>query len=116
MKFEYEYMETPEDLLMSLSAGFAMAMRNIATVYSYKGYLSYYTPAMSDGEELTMFVTLTKGELAPGLIDFDSENKRIEHVKKATNPEAYHFLVIRPQISTVLDKAIYDFEKSRNQP
>ncbi|BAB60080.1 TVG0965928 [Thermoplasma volcanium GSS1] len=111
MKFEFEYLKTPEDLMISLSGSFAMAMRNVAEIYSYKGYLAYYSPSLSDGDDSMIIVSLTRGTLNPGLVDFDSETKKIEYVKRSTNPERYHFLIIEPELSTILDKAIYEFEK-----
>ncbi|MGC8608776.1 MAG: hypothetical protein ACP5UV_02770 [Thermoplasmata archaeon] len=112
MRFEFEVMKNVDALLMSVSGGLAMAMRNMAQVYSYKGYVLYYQAAAAESDDTVFIVSLVKGEMPEGLIDFDMETGKIESVKKSTSTEKLHFYVIKPELSTLLDKAIDEYKKN----
>lgn len=110
MKFEYEVFDSIEELLMVTSSSISMAMRQLSTLYLYDGYVISYGPVMSgEADESLWVISLAKGSLPIGLIEFDHETKKIEKISKAVNPEKSHFLVVQPSKSTILDKAMKDF-------
>lgn len=107
MKFEYEVFDSVGDLLMVTSSSITMAMRQISIVYLFDEYVISYGPVMSgEKDESLWVVSLAKGTLPLGLIEFDQETKKIEKISRAVNPEKSHFLVVKPSKSTILEKAI----------
>lgn len=112
MKFEYEEFESVDDFLMVAANGFSFGMRQITTLFLHGDYVVTYSPILSgeDGDSMWV-ISLVKGTLPTGLIEFDSETKKVEKIQKAVNPEKSHFLVIKPKSSTILEKAFENFRK-----
>ena len=113
MKFEYELFNSVPDLLMVASNSFSLGMRQISTMFLYGEYVVFYSPTLSgENDESVWLISMAKGKLPIGLIEFDPETKEIVKILKPVNPEKSHFLVVEPKESTILEKAIANYEKS----
>ncbi len=112
MKFEYELYGSIEDLLLVAANSFSFGMQHISTLFLYGDYvLSYHPLPAGEGDESLWLISLAKGKLPIGLIELDTETKKIEKITRAVNPEKSHFLVIKPEKSTVLEKALGKFKQ-----
>jgi hypothetical protein len=110
MKFEYEVYGSVEDLLMVAANSFSLSMKQISTMFVYDGYVITYSPTLGgEKDESLWIVSLAKGSLPLGLIEFDPETKQTAKILKPTNPEKSHFLVVKPEKSTILEKAMESF-------
>lgn len=113
MKFEYDVFASVEDLLMVAANSFSFGMRHISTLFLYDGYVLSYSPVPAgEKDESVWLVSMAKGNLPLGLIELDTETRKVEKILKPVNPEKSHFLVIKPEKSTILEKAIANFKKS----
>ncbi len=111
MKFEYEVFESVSDFLMVASNSFSLGMRQVSTLFLHDGYVVTYSPIIGgEGEESLWLISLDRGTLPLGLIEFDQSTGKIEKILRAVNPEKSHFLVVKPSMSTVLDKALENFK------
>lgn len=114
MKFEYEIFSTLEDLLSVAGNSYSIGIRQISTLFVYDEYVMYYSPNISgEGGESLWIVSMARGNLPTGLVEFDPETKKVEKITRAVNPEKIHFLVVRPEKSTILDKAIEAMNRDR---
>ncbi len=114
MKFEYEVFESIPDLLMVAANSFSLGMRQISTLFVYGDYIMFYSPTLSgEKDESVWVISMAKGTLPLGLIEFDTETKEIVKILKPVNPEKSHFLVVKPQKSTILDKAMGNYTHSQ---
>lgn len=110
MKFEYEVFESVDDLLMVAANTFSLGMRQITTLFLHGDYIMSYSPVISgEGGESMWIVSMAKGTLPVGTVEFDHETKKVQKTLKPVNPEKSYFLVIKPVKSTVLDKAMENF-------
>lgn len=111
MKFVYEVFQSVEDFLMVASNSVNLAMRHTSTIYTYGGYIINYSPLLSgEAGESLWIVSMVKGSLQNGLLEFDPVTRKVELVPRAVNPEKTPFLVVTPAQVTVLDEAISEFE------
>ena len=55
---------------------------------------------------------MARGKIPIGLVEFDPETKTIEKITRAVNPEKIHFLVVKPEKSTILEKAMQAIGKN----
>ena len=112
MRFEFELFASVEDLLAVAASSFSLGMRQISTLTQYGDYVLFYSPTLSGEKgESVWLITLARGTLPIGLIEFDYETKKIEKTNRPVNPEKSHFLVVKPQKSTILDLALEEFRK-----
>ncbi len=112
MKFEFEVFGTLEELLAVAASSFSLGMRQISTLTQYGDYVLFYSPTLSGEKgESVWLLTLAKGKLPLGLIEFDYETKKVEKINRPVNPEKSHFLVVKPARSTILDAAMEEFRK-----
>lgn len=112
MKFEYEVFETVDDLLMVAANSFSLGMRQITTLFIHDDFVMSYSPVLNGEQGESMWiVTMARGTLPLGTIEFDHETKKVQKILKPVNPEKSYFLVVRPVKSTILEKALESYKK-----
>ncbi len=112
MKFEFEVFDSVDELLAVAASGFSMGMRQLSVLTLYGDSVLFYSPTLSgEKNESVWVITLAKGTLPLGLIEFDYETKKVEKTSRAVNPEKSHFLVVKPVRSTILDEALQEFSR-----
>ncbi|ABK78198.1 hypothetical protein CENSYa_1578 [Cenarchaeum symbiosum A] len=104
MHIEYEEFATIDEVFMFLASA-APPMKNTMPVGSYKGYVMSFIPlSPSTGESYLMIYA--KGELAPGIYEFDlatMSHKKVETIERA---DKSYFVSLTPTRNTIADIAI----------
>ncbi|HVX02237.1 MAG TPA: hypothetical protein VHA09_03710 [Nitrososphaera sp.] len=104
MKFEYEEFNTIEDVFLYL-VSVAPYGKQVMPVSSYKGYVFSLIPLSPLTGELLMMV-YTKGNLEPGLVEFDVSTKKFRIVPSVERADRNYFIVLTPKAATLADEAI----------
>ncbi len=104
MNIEYEEFGTVEDIFLYMSAA-AAPMKNTMPISSYKGYVMSFIPlSPATGESYLMIYT--KGELEPGIYEFDVSTKSHKAVTSIERTDKVYFVVIKPTRNTIADSAL----------
>jgi len=104
MNVEYEEFSSIEDMLLFLSSA-APPMKNFMPINSYKDFVCSFIPLNQSGCD-TYLMLYTKGELEPGIHEFDITTKVIKKVESIERADKSYFIVITPKRNTIADKAI----------
>lgn len=104
MNIEYEEFNTVEDILLYLSSA-APPMKNTMPINSYRGYVMSFiplTPATGD----TYLMLYAKGELKPGIYEFDFNTKSYKNVSSIERADRVYFVSLTPKRNTIADAAL----------
>jgi len=104
MHIEYEEFETIEDFFMYLASA-APPMKNTMPINSYKEYVMSFIPlSPSTGE--TYLMLYAKGELEPGIYEFDVASKSYKKVESVERADKVYFISLTPKRNTLADTAL----------
>lgn len=104
MHIEYEEFETIEDFFMYLASA-APPMKNTMPINSYKEYVMSFIPlSPSTGE--TYLMLYAKGELDPGIYEFDVASKSYKKVDSVERADKVYFISLTPKRNTIADTAL----------
>ncbi|MBS1267976.1 MAG: hypothetical protein MAG458_00691 [Nitrosopumilus sp.] len=104
MHIEYEEFETIEDFFMYLASA-APPMKNTMPINSYKEYVMSFIPlSPSTGE--TYLMLYAKGELEPGIYEFDVASKSYKKVDSVERADKVYFISLTPKRNTIADTAL----------
>ena len=104
MKFEFEEFSSIEDLFLYM-ASIAPYMKQVLPITYYKGYLLSIIPLSQVNADILMMVYV-KTEMSTGLIEFDISTKKYRNVQSIERADKNYFIIIKPKIATLVDKAI----------
>ncbi|HET7644128.1 MAG TPA: hypothetical protein VFK40_11510 [Nitrososphaeraceae archaeon] len=104
MKFEFEEFSSIEDLFLYM-ASIAPYMKQVLPITYYKGYLLSIVPLSQVNADVLMMVYV-KTEMSTGLIEFDISTKKYRNVQSIERADKNYFIIIKPKIATLVDKAI----------
>jgi len=113
MKFEYEEFSTIEEFFLYL-VSVAPYMKQVLPASSYKGYVFSILPLTPVSGDILMMV-YAKGNMEPGLVEFDISTKRYKTVPSIERADKNYFIILKPKLATIADsaiKAIESFAKS----
>jgi hypothetical protein len=108
MKFEFEEFSTVEDVFLYL-VSVAPYMKQVLPVSSYKGYVFSIVPLTPLSGDVLMMI-YTKGEMEPGMIEFDISTKKYKIVSAVERADKNYFIILRPKNATIADSAIQYLE------
>jgi hypothetical protein len=108
MKFEFEEFSTVEDVFLYL-VSVAPYMKQVLPVSSYKGYVFSIVPLTPLSGDVLMMI-FTKGEMEPGMIEFDISTKKYKIVSAVERADKNYFIILRPNNATIADSAIQYLE------
>jgi len=104
MHIEYEEFDTIEDIFMYMSSA-APPMKNTMPVNSYRGYIVSLIPlSPSTGDSYLMIYA--KGELEPGIYEFDFATRSYKSVNAVERADKVYFVSLTPKRNTIADAAI----------
>ncbi len=104
MRIEYEEFDTIEDIFMYMSSA-APPMKNTMPVNSYRGYVVSLIPlSPSTGDSYLMIYA--KGELEPGIYEFDFATRSYKRVNTVERADKVYFVSLTPKRNTIADAAI----------
>ena len=95
MKFEYEEFSTIEEFFLYL-VSVAPYMKQVLPASSYKGYV--------------FSMVYAKGNMDPGLVEFDISTKKYKTVSSVERADKNYFIILKPKIATIADSAIKEIE------
>ncbi|HKU49783.1 MAG TPA: hypothetical protein VJP79_07520 [Nitrososphaera sp.] len=104
MKFEYEEFATIEDVFLYM-VSVAPYMKQVLPISSYKGYVFSIVPLTPLTGEILMMI-YTKGNIEPGLVEFDVSTKKFKTVPSVERADRNYFIVLTPKLATLADEAI----------
>ncbi len=104
MQIEYEEFETIEDVFMYMASA-APPMKNTMPVNSYKGYVMSFIPLSSTIGD-TYLMIYAKGNLEPGIYEFDVTSKSFKKVDSIERADKNYFISLTPKRNTIADVAI----------
>ena len=104
MHTEYEEFDTIEDFFMYIAAAVS-PMKNTLPISSYKGYLMSFVPLGGSGAD-SFLVVYAKGELEPGLYEFDLALRSYKPVERAERADKFYFVILTPKRNTLADAAL----------
>ena len=104
MKFEFEEFSTVEDVFLYL-VSVAPYMKQVLPVSSYKGYVFSIVPLTPLSGDVLMMI-YTKGEIEPGMIEFDISTKKYKIVSAVERADKNYFIILTPKNATIADSAI----------
>jgi len=104
MHIEYEEFETIEEVFLYMSSA-APPMKNTMPVNSYKGYVMSFVP-LSPITGDTYLMIYAKGELAPGIYEFDFSSKTYRKVEAIERADKNYFISLTPIKNTIADFAL----------
>ena len=111
MKYEFEEFYTIEDVFLYL-VSVAPYMKQLLPVSSYKGYLfSIVPPTPLSGDVLLMIYT--KGEMTPGMVEFDVATKKYKTVPSVERADKNYFIILTPKSATIADDVIAHLESKK---
>jgi hypothetical protein len=108
MKFEFEEFSTVEDVFLYL-VSVAPYMKQVLPVSSYKGYVFSIVPLTPLSGDVLMMI-FTKGEMEPGMIEFDISTKKYKIVSAVERADKNYFIILRPKNATIAESAIQYLE------
>jgi hypothetical protein len=111
MKFEFEEFTSVEEVFMYL-VSVAPYMKQILPVSSYRGYVFSIVPLSPVSGDLLMMV-YTKGNLNPGMLEFDVSTKKYKTVNSVERADKNYFIILTPIRATIADDAIVELESKR---
>ena len=104
MHTEYEEFDNIEDLFMYMASA-APPMKNTLPINSYKGNVMSFIPlSPSTGESYLMLYA--KGELEPGIYEFDVSSKSYKKVESVERADKVYFISLTPKRNTIADQAL----------
>lgn len=104
MQIEYEEFDTIEDVFMYMASA-APPMKNTMPVNSYKGFVMSFIPlSASNGD--TYLMIYSKGDLEPGIYEFDVSSKSFKKVHSIERADKIYFVSLKPKRNTIADIAI----------
>ncbi|HET7642653.1 MAG TPA: hypothetical protein VFK40_04025, partial [Nitrososphaeraceae archaeon] len=101
---EFEEFSSIEDLFLYM-ASIAPYMKQVLPITYYKGYLLSIVPLSQVNADVLMMVYV-KTEMSTGLIEFDISTKKYRNVQSIERADKNYFIIIKPKIATLVDKAI----------
>jgi hypothetical protein len=104
MKFEFEEFSTVEDVFLYL-VSVAPYMKQVLPVSSYKGYVFSIVPLTPLSGDVLMMI-YTKGDIEPGMIEFDISTKKYKIVSAVERADKNYFIILTPKNATIADSAI----------
>jgi len=104
MRYEFEEFATVEDVFLYL-VSVAPYMKQVMPISSYKGYVFSIVPLTPLSGDVLMMI-YTKGELSPGLVEFDVSTKKFKTVTAVERADRNYFIVLTPKVATLADEAI----------
>ena len=104
MNVEYEEFTSIEDLFLFLASA-SPPMKNFMPINSYRGFVCSMIPLSPSGGD-TYLMLYTKGELEPGIHEFDIATKIIKKVEAIERADKSYFIAITPLRNTIAAKAI----------
>ena len=104
MQIEYEEFNSVEDVFMYMASA-APPMKNTMPVNSYKGYVMSFIPLSSANGD-TYLMIYAKGELEPGIYEFDVASKSFKKVNSIERADKSYFVSLTPKRNTIADSAI----------
>ena len=104
MHIEYEEFDTVEDIFMYMASA-APPMKNSMPINSYKGYVMSFIPLSPTTGE-TYLMIYAKGELEPGIYEFDVSSKSFKKVNGIERADKNYFISLTPKRNTIADVAI----------
>ena len=104
MKFEFEEFATVEDVFLYL-VSVAPYMKQVMPISSYKGFVFSIVPLTPLSGDILMMI-YTKGNLEPGLVEFDVSTKKFKQVSAVERADRNYFIVLSPKVATLADEAI----------
>jgi hypothetical protein len=111
MKFEFEEFTSVEEVFMYL-VSVAPYMKQILPVSSYKGYIFSIVPLSPISGEVLMMV-YTKGNIDPGMLEFDVSTKKYKQVSSVERADKNYFVILTPIRATIADEAISVLESNK---
>jgi hypothetical protein len=87
-------------------------MKQILPVSSYKGYIFSIVPLSPISGEVLMMV-YTKGNLDPGMLEFDVSTKKYKQVSSVERADKNYFIILTPTRATIADEAITALESNK---
>lgn len=108
MKFEFEEFDTVEDVFLYL-VSVAPYMKQVMPVSSYKGYVFSLVPLTPLSGEVLMMI-YTRGNLNPGLVEFDISTKKYRPVTTVERADKNYFVVLTPKVATLAEQAIKNLQ------
>lgn len=108
MKFEFEEFATVEDVFLYL-VSVAPYMKQVMPVSSYKGYVFSLVPLTPLSGEVLMMI-YTRGNLNPGLVEFDISTKKYRPVTTVERADKNYFVVLTPKVATLAEQAIKNLQ------
>jgi hypothetical protein len=87
-------------------------MKQILPVSSYKGYVFSIVPLSPVSGDVLMMV-YTKGNLNPGMLEFDVSTKKYKTVNSVERADKNYFIILTPIRATIADDAIVKLESER---
>src|ERR671925_346482 len=104
MKFEFEEFSSVEDVFVYLIS-IAPYMKQVLPVSSYKGYVFSIVPLTPLSGDVLMMI-YTKGDIEPGMIEFDISTKKYKIVSAVERADKNYFIILTPKNATIADSAI----------
>ena len=104
MRIEYEEFDTIEDIFMYMSSA-APPMKNTMPVNSYRGYVVSLIP-LSPATGDSYLMIYAKGELEPGIYEFDFATRSYKRVNTVERADKVYFVSLTPKRNTIADAAI----------
>ncbi|MDH3677670.1 MAG: hypothetical protein OEQ12_05135 [Nitrosopumilus sp.] len=104
MHIEYEEFDTIEDVFMYMASA-APPMKNTMPINSYKGYVMSFIPLSSNTGE-TYLMIFAKGNLDPGIYEFDFTSKSFKKVDSIERADKNYFISLTPKRNTIADIAL----------
>ncbi len=104
MRIEYEEFDAIEDVFLYMSSA-APPMKNTMPVNSYKGYVLALIP-LSPATGETYLMIYAKGELEPGIYEFDFGTKSYKKVNAIERADRVYFVSLTPVRNTIADAAL----------
>ena len=104
MKIVYEEFASIADIFMYMSAA-APPMKNTMPVNSYKGHVMSLIP-LSPSTGDTYLMIYAKGELEPGIYEFDVQSVSYKKVGSVERADKNYFVSITPKRNTIADAAL----------
>ena len=80
-------------------------LKNTMPVNSYKNHVMAIMPMGSHGTE-RLIVIYAKGNLEPGIYEFDVSTKSYRQVTSVERADKFYFVVLTPVRNTLADKAL----------
>lgn len=111
MRFEFEEFSAIEDVFMYL-VSVAPYMKQVLPVSSYKGYVFSIVPLSPLSGDVLMMV-YTKGNIEPGMLEFDISTKKYKSVTMVERADKNYFIILSPSRASVADEAITQLESRK---